>query len=243
MPDRRQVLERALERSARPAVLLAPVRVEAHRQLGRCRDAADVRAPPAGEMRAVRQIEILGERVVEPAACAVEGGPPPDARGAVEVEPLPRRPAAGLLDGEVAVDGERLQPREQREATVRVVPARLDEREPGIGDEHRHGPAQEVRPRHEVGVEDRQQLASSEREAVAQRARLEAAPFGAPDVVDVEAVGAESPDELADDPMPSRRWSRRGPGSRAVRAGSRTRPRPRSAAGRRTARCRSAAAR
>ena len=94
-----------------------------------------------------------------PAAGVVDRRPAPDPRGAVEVEPVALAPAALLLDGEVPVDGERLDPRQHRGSRIRVVPARLDERQAGIGDQDGNEPPEEVGRRDEVGIEQGHELA------------------------------------------------------------------------------------
>ena len=84
--------------------------------------------PPAAQLRAVAEVEILGERVVLPAARVGDRRAPPDARGAVEVEEQPGAVAAAMLEHEVAVEQDRLDLREQRVVLVDVPPARLDHR-------------------------------------------------------------------------------------------------------------------
>ena len=89
--DARQQLAAGLNRAFRPAVLLRLERVHLDRHLGRGDDVRREHEPPAAQLRPVAQVEILGQRVVLPAAGVVDGGAPPDAGGAVEVEEASRR--------------------------------------------------------------------------------------------------------------------------------------------------------
>jgi hypothetical protein len=77
-----------------------------------------------------------------------------------------------VLEDEVPVDEERLQPREQVLLQVEVVPARLHHAHPRLGEVGYDRP-EEVGRRNEVGVEDRHQLRVVAFEPVGQRARLE----------------------------------------------------------------------
>src|SRR5581483_12209532 len=96
----------------------AAVRAVADGELGRHHDVVRVGRAQAGEEGAVGDVEVLGQGVVAPAAGALQGGLAPDPGGAVEVEPEAAGAARGLLDGEVPVDGQRLQAGEQRRVAV-----------------------------------------------------------------------------------------------------------------------------
>jgi hypothetical protein len=50
------------------------------------RNVVEIYEAPADHLRAVAQIEVLGERIALPATGALQTGPPPHARGPVEVE-------------------------------------------------------------------------------------------------------------------------------------------------------------
>ena len=90
----REVLRRALEAAAGPAMLLAPVGAEAHRQLGGRLEAAQVPGAPPGEEGAVGDVEVLGQRVVLPAAGLDQRSTAPHPGRAVEVEPVAAAPTA-----------------------------------------------------------------------------------------------------------------------------------------------------
>jgi hypothetical protein len=111
-----------------------------------------------------------------------------------------RRVGAGvLLDDEVSVDADALGAREERVALVQMTPASLDEgdlRVAEVGD----GLPQEVRSRHEVRVEDGDELAASPLEPVLQGPGLEADARVPADVPDVEALLPVSLDGLGRDP-------------------------------------------
>ena len=97
----------------------------------------------------------------------------------------------------VAVEHERLHPREERVIAVEVTPTRLhhtDRRVLEVADEAH----QERRLRQEVRVEDRDELALGDLEAIVERAGLIAGAVGAVDVDHVEIAGRRIRRELAD---------------------------------------------
>ena len=118
-------------------------RVHLDRHFGRSDDVRDEDEPPAAQLRAIAQIEILGQRVVLPAARVVDGRPAPDAGGAVEIEEAPAPVAAAMFEHEVTVEEDRLYLREQRVVLVDVPPACLHHADFGIG-KMGHQPRQEV---------------------------------------------------------------------------------------------------
>ena len=139
-------------------MLLRLERVHLHRHFGRRDQIRQEHELPAAQLRAVAEIEVLGQRVVLPAARVDDRRATPDAGRAVEVEEEARAVAAAVLEHEVAVEQDRLDLRQQRVVLVDVAPARLDHRDLRI-DEERHRARQEVGGRDEVGVEDRDELA------------------------------------------------------------------------------------
>src|SRR6185503_14189311 len=89
---------------------------------------------PATQLGAVAQVEVFRQRVVLPAARIDDGGPAPDARRSVEVEEVPGAVPAAVLEDEVAIEQDRLYPREQRVLLVDVAPARLDHTDLRVGE-------------------------------------------------------------------------------------------------------------
>ena len=128
--------------------------VHLHRHFGRRDQVLQEDEPPAAQLRAVAEIEILGQRVVLPAAGVLDRGAPPDAGSAIEVEEMPRPVPAAMLEDEVAVQQDRLNLRQQRIVLVDVSPPRLHHRHLRIGEEL-DGALQEVGGGGEVGVEYR----------------------------------------------------------------------------------------
>ena len=182
-----QQLERGLEAARRPARLLTPVGVDRHRQLLGDGDAFDVGGTPAAQLGAVAEVQVLGQRVRRPATGLLDGGPPPNPGGPREVGEVAGARPHGLLDPEVEVDHQRLQPGEQRIALVQVDPAGLDETDAGVRERARGAP-QEVRRGKEVGVEDGDQLGLGGGQPSRERACLVAAADLAPEVGDAQAA-------------------------------------------------------
>src|SRR5262249_51385358 len=146
--------------------------VHLDRQLRRRDQVGEEEEPPAAQLRAVAQVQILSERVVLPAARIVDRNPAPDARRAVEVEEAARAVAGAVLEHEVAVEQHGLDTREQRVVLIEVAPAGLDERQLRVL-EVAHRPPEKIRWWHEVRVEDGDVLAARDPEAGVERARLE----------------------------------------------------------------------
>src|SRR5215831_3240428 len=116
---------------------------------------------PSAQLRSVGQIQVLGERVVLPAAGIVNGAATPDARGAVEVEEAAGSVARGVLDDEVAVEEDRLRLSEDGELAIEVPPTHLHHSNPLVGEEWHRSP-QEVGAGDEVRVEHGDELALRE---------------------------------------------------------------------------------
>src|SRR5262245_2229269 len=108
-------------------MLLRAERPDVDGQLGGTHEVGHEQELPSRELRAVGEVEIFGQRVGRPTAGVLDGLPPPNPRGAVEIEERPRAVARRVLENEMSVEVERLQPREQREVVVEMPPARLDE--------------------------------------------------------------------------------------------------------------------
>ena len=188
---RRQHLPAGLDRALGPAVLLRLECAHLHRQLGRRHHVRQKDEPPAGKLSPVAQIQILGQRIVLPAAGRFDRGPPPDAGRAVEVEEASAAVPAPMLQHEVPVEEERLQPGKQRVAAVGVPPTRLDHADSRVR-EGTDGALEELGRRHEVGVEDCDQLARGEAQPLGERSRLVASADLATAITDRESVGPQT---------------------------------------------------
>ena len=113
----------SLHCTLRPAELLGAEGADVLGELGGRHDVLAVDEAPAGHLRAVREIEILGQRVVLPAAALGDGGLAPHAAGAGEVEEPTRCVARAVLDEVVTVEHERLHAGEPGDVAVHVTPA------------------------------------------------------------------------------------------------------------------------
>jgi len=173
-----------------PAVLLALEAVHVRRELGGDDDVLEVDEFPAFELRAVAEVQIFREGVVLPAAAGFDGGPAPDAGGAVEVQEFAVAAAGRLLQHEVAVQKQGLQLGEEGEILVQVPPARLHHADFLVGEVVDHL-LEVVRCRLEVGVENADVLALGGGHAFVQSAGLEAVAVRAVAVVDVVALGLQ----------------------------------------------------
>jgi len=145
--------EGGLKAPGGPAGLLPPVGVDRDRQLLRDDQVFDVGGPPAAQLRAVAEVQVLGQRPRAPAARVQDRGPAPHPGRAGEVGEIAVLRPHRLLDQEVKVDRHRLQPSEQRVALVEMTPTRLRECDRGVV-ECADRPPQKIRRRDEVGVED-----------------------------------------------------------------------------------------
>ncbi len=185
--DVRQQLAARLDGALRPPVLLRLEGVHLHRHFGRRNQAGHEDEPPAAQLRAVAEVEVLGQRVVLPAARIGDRLAPPDARRAVEVEEESRAVPAAVLEHEVRVEQDRLHLRQQRVVLVDVPPARLHHGDLRIAEEIDRA-LQEVGGRHEVGVEDGDEPSLRHPEPRVERARLVAGAIGAMHVRDVDPL-------------------------------------------------------
>ncbi len=171
-----------------PAELLRLEGVHFRRQFRRRGQVRQEHEPPALELRSVRKVQVLGQRVVLPTARVVDGRATPRAGRAVEAhEPL-AAVAGHVLDGEMAVQQNRLRAGQQAVVAIEMVPAGLHHTDRGIG-EVVDRPLENRRVGHEIGVEDRDELALGRLHPVGQRPGLVAGAVLAMDVLDVEALG------------------------------------------------------
>ena len=196
--DRTEQPEGSLEAACGPAPLLPAICIDRDGQLFRHHQVLEVGGLPAAQLRAVAEVEVLGERGRAPATRVRDRGAPPHAGGAGEVREVSARGAHSLLDQEVEVDRQRLQSREPGVALVEVPPARLHETDRIVG-KHANRPAQEVGRRHEVGVEDRDERRLRERHPVREGAGLEAIPLQPAHVRHLEAAPSPPREPRVDD--------------------------------------------
>ena len=193
-PSRRRSSSRAsLDRPLGPSELLGAERHDVVGELGGDDDVFAVDEAPAGELGAVAEVQVLGQRVVLPAAAVPDGGLAPHAPGAGEVEQPAGRGADAVLDDVVPVQHQRADAREERLLAVEVTPAALhhaDVRILEVGDQA----AEEVRLGQEVGVEHRDQLALGHLQPRVERAGLVAGALRAVQVRDVQPARAQPPD-------------------------------------------------
>jgi hypothetical protein len=145
-----------------------------------------------------RQVEVFGQRIVLPAAGVGDRALPPHPGRAREVEEAAAAVPRGVLHHEVAVEEDRLEPREERVLLVQVAPARLDAADLALG-EVVDRLLEEVGLGDEVRVEQRDELALGGLKAVVERAGLVAVAVGAVDVFDVDALRAPLLDLLTGD--------------------------------------------
>ena len=67
-----------LDRAFCPAMLLRLEAIHVHRQLGWRNDVRQEDEPPAGQLRAVAQVQVFRQGIVLPAACFFDAGTPPE---------------------------------------------------------------------------------------------------------------------------------------------------------------------
>ena len=96
------------------------------------------------------------------------------------------------------VEVDRLRARERRLVAIQMSPARLHHADVRIREPGDHS-LQQVRRRHEVGVENRDELGRRQLDAPGERARLVALPFVPANVIDRYAREPMSSDTLLDD--------------------------------------------
>ena len=100
-----------------------------------------------------------------------------------------------MLEHEVAVEQDRLDLRQQRVFVIDVSPAGLHHCDLRV-DEERHRPGQEVGSRHEVGIEDRDEVALRDVQAGLERTGLEARAIRPMEIGDIDALRGVSAHRL-----------------------------------------------
>ena len=113
---------------------------------------------PALELGPIAKVRILGESVVLPAAGLLDGAAAPHAGGTVEVEEDAGTRTAAVFQDEMAIEQDGFDLGEKAVIAVEVGPAGLHHADARFGKvmHYLHEP---VRWRHEVGVEDGDELA------------------------------------------------------------------------------------
>ena len=198
--QRREELPAGLDGPLGPAVLLRLEGVHLDRDFRGGDDVGNEHEPPAAKLRAVAQVQVLGQRVVLPATRVVDGDPAPDASGAVEVEEPAPTMASAVLEHEVAIEENRLDLGEQRVVLIDVTP-------PGLNHGHArvrevgHQAREKIGQRQEVGVEDGHELTARDLQARFERPGLVPGPIRPVKILDVHALRRPTPDgELGDAP-------------------------------------------
>jgi hypothetical protein len=146
-------------------------------------------APPF-QLRAKTQIEIFRHGVATPAAGGLDRLAPPHATRAIEAQEALGPGARRLFDDEMAVEKNGLHAREPRGFSVQVAPTCLDDTDARL-QQVWHGSFQEIGRWYEVGVEDRDEVATAVLHPRGQGARLIAAAVGAVQVLHVEPAPAQ----------------------------------------------------
>ena len=127
-----------------------------------------------------------------PTAGVFNGFPPPDSGGSVEIEESTRAVSCGMLDDEVTVQQQGLDPRQPVVIAVDVTPSGLHHADGWIV-EAAHAAAEEVGLGDKISVEDGHEWGRVECKSVAERARLVARPDWTSDVRDGDAAGCPMP--------------------------------------------------
>jgi len=188
-----QQLARGLDAALRPAVLLGLESVHFHRHFRRRDDLGQVDEPPASELRAIAEVQVLRQRVVLPPAGILDGRATPDARGAVEIEEPAAAVARRVLDDEVPVEEDGLCLGQVRVLAVEMLPADLHHADPFVSKEVDRAP-QELRGWHEVRVEHRHQFAMRDLQSFLEGTGLVSLPAAPVEVGDVHTLLPEPGD-------------------------------------------------
>ncbi len=165
--------------------------VHVHWQFRRRHDIGEENEPPAFELRAIAEVEVLGERVMLPATGLLNAGFAPETGGAVEVEKAPASAARHLFEEKVAVEEHRLHAGEKRVAAIEVAPAGLDHADFRIG-EKVDGRLEQLRLWDKVGVEDANEFPPRRGQPGLERSRLVADAMGALNQLDIKPAGGEA---------------------------------------------------
>src|SRR5579862_458601 len=172
----RQNLLAGLDQPFGPACLLSFERRHLYRKLGRALHILEVDKFPTLELRAIREVRILRQRVMLPAASLFDRTTPPHPRRAIEIEKDVATRAAGVFQYEMPVEQNRFNFGQKRIVAIDVSPSRLHHSHLGFSEVVNHF-QQEIFRWHEVRVEDRDELALGRLQAFRKRPRLESLPI------------------------------------------------------------------
>src|SRR4051812_29278567 len=90
---------------------------------------------PSHKLRAVTEIEILGQRIMLPATGLFDAGTPPKTSCSVKIKEPAASAPSGLLEQQMPVQKHRLNPGKERVPAVQMSPASLDHADIWIGKE------------------------------------------------------------------------------------------------------------
>ena len=196
LPDEAHASFVQLHRAEDPPVLLLAVGGVLARQLiGRAHIMQPQSMPP-DQVRAQRQVHVLDERLVIPAARRVHARLTPDASRAVELQEGAARRSSKLLPLDMLVERDLHPARERRLVLVEVGPAPLHEPKLGVVEQVGHRAQQKVGERDEVTVKDGNVLCRDQVVEGEHVARLEALAIRAPAQSDVDSPSQPKGDSL-----------------------------------------------
>ena len=144
-------------------------------------------AAPALHHAAHGKVQVFGQGVAGPAAALFDGGAVPHAGAAVEGHRQAGAEARFLLHREMGIQQQALHPRQPVGVAVGMAPARLHKGQAAVGQQRRHGAAQEIGRRHEIGIEDRHIGRVGMGKAEGQIAGLETLAVAAPQDLEIDA--------------------------------------------------------
>src|SRR4051794_39863059 len=112
-PDAREQFLASLDRPFRPAMLLRFEAIHVYRQLSGSHNIIEKNELPASKLRAITEVQILGQRVMLPAARVQYARFAPEPGRAVEIEKASTATACDLLEEQMSIQKHRLHPGEK----------------------------------------------------------------------------------------------------------------------------------
>src|SRR5437588_9225655 len=168
-------------------MLLGLEAIHIDRQLCRGNNVGQENKLPAGQLRAITQIQVLGQRVMLPAAGLFNARFSPEPGRSVKVEKATTARARGLFENEMAVEKHCLHSGEQGIAAIQMAPARLNHPHLRVGKEI-DCLAQQMRWRNKIGIENTYEFSARGSQASLQRARFEAGAIDPMNQFDIETA-------------------------------------------------------